>query len=852
MPMNQQAIQTWRNDLKKQQTALEQTFVASKNAKRLLTTHTQIVDQLLKKIWQAANVDKALCLIAVGGYGRKELFPYSDIDLLILLPAVIDESQSAKVQALISALWDIGLNVGHSVRNLQECATEAHQDITVQTNLNEARLIVGKKVNFTAFLNVISQQLNPSLFLEAKIQEQKNRHAKLDGTAYNLEPNIKESPGGLRDLHSIIWIAQSQNLGQTWHSLKENGVITATELRHIRHHERILQKLRIRLHYLSKRREDRLIFDFQNELAEKLGLKNTNKKRASEQLMQSYYRSVKYISLINELLLKLLTQNLAPTEASIAVNERFISHHNFLEAENVNLFKQQPSAILECFLLLQQQPTLKGLGPRLLRQLQSAKKLVSREFRQSKKHKKMFLNILSEKNGVHHSLRRMNRYGILGQYIPAFGRIIGQMQHDLFHVYTVDEHTLNVLANLRRFSKPELQHEFPLCSDLFDRFGKPHLLYIAALFHDIAKGRGGDHSVLGCIDAKRFCKAHQLPKKDTALVTWLVAAHLHLSKTAQKTDLSDPNVIKQFAHYVKDETHLTALYLLTVADIRGTSPKVWNDWKANLLEKLFFETRSALRNNSFSVAEVIALRQQEAAEKLNNYGLQPESYNAFWQLAGDHYFTRYTSDEIAWQTRLLIPHALTDTPIIRARLSADGDGIQMMTYLKDQDDIFARICNFFDRISYNIGHATVYTTHHDYALNTFIILDQSVKSVTYSNLLDFIENDLLEKIQSNVPLASPLKGRINRQIKHMPIKTKVDINVDTNKSFHTVEIVTSDTPGLLASIAFIFLKHGTDLHYAKVNTLGNRAEDSFIISGRQEKRLSKKKLAQLEQDLLDL
>jgi [protein-PII] uridylyltransferase len=446
----------------------------------------------------------------------------------------------------------------------------------------------------------------------------------------------------------------------------------------------------------------------------------------------------------------------------------------------------------------------------------------------------------------------MNRYGILGQYIPAFGKIVGQMQHDLFHVYTVDEHTLNVLANLRRFSKPELKQEFPLCNDLFENFDKPHLLYIAALFHDIAKGRGGDHSILGRVDAKRFCLAHQLPKQDTALVTWLVEAHLQMSRTAQKSDLSDPSIIEQFANYVKDETRLTALYLLTVADIRGTSPKVWNEWKANLLEKLFLETRSALNNVLFSIEQVVKQRQHEATEKLSQYGLNPESYKMFWQNAGEAYFTRYTSDEVAWQSRLLTPHTLTDTPIVRARLSTDGDGIQVMTYLKDQDDLFARICNFFDRISYSIGHATVYTTDHDYALNTFIILDQEVKHDSYSNLLKLIENDLFEKIQSSTPLDAPLKGRVDRQIKHMPIKAKIDIEACRNKSFHTLDIVTSDTPGLLANIAFIFLKQNIDLHYAKINTLGNRAEDSFLISGRREKTLTKRQLILLKQDLLNL
>ncbi len=848
-----QAIQAWRSTLKAQQNALEASFFQHKNTAQLLRKHAQLIDVLLKQIWLQANIHAGVALIAVGGYGRSALFPYSDIDLLILLPDQHDDLLNGQIENLIGQLWDIGLSVGHSVRSLQECVNEAAQDVTVQTNLLEARLLVGSKVNYQLFIEAIRALMQPAEFFAAKFKEQDNRHAKFNDTAYSLEPNIKESPGGLRDLHMILWLAQSQHLGKTWLELAKNNIITSSELRQIKRHECNLQTLRIRLHYLAKRREDRLLFDFQNELAANLGLVNTPNKRASEQLMQSYYRSVKFISLINEILLKTLESTLKKNKPKATpINAHFESRNGLLEAKSAQLLQQQPSAILESFLLLQQYPELKGMSASLLRELQRVKKIVNRDFRDSAENKKLFLSILSQPNGVNHSLRRMNRYGILGQYIPAFGKIIGQMQHDLFHVYTVDEHILNVLANLRRFAKPELKHEFPLCTRLFEAFEKPHLLYLAALFHDIAKGRGGDHSTLGTIDAKRFCRLHNLPKEDTNLVAWLVESHLKMSSTAQKSDLSDPNVIEQFAHFVKTEKRLKALYLLTVADIRGTSPIVWNAWKARLLESLFHATKRILNDETFSVQQTIETRKQEAALKLNRYGLSVQSYQALWNNVGAAYFTRFEPDEIAWQSRLLTPHVYSDKPIVRARLSPSGDGIQVMIYMRDQDDLFARICNFFDRMAYNIVQAKIYTTHHGYALNSFIVLDQSGKSVSYSGLLKFIEAELTEKILATTALEAPLEGRVSRQVKHMPFATQVNISAEVQGINHTLEIMAGDRPGLLAKIAFIFLQHGVDLHNAKVNTLGNRAEDSFLISAKQGRQLDALQLEQLKSDLANL
>lgn len=862
---NKDNLAALRQSLQSGLLTIKKEFQQNSSISRLFQQHCALVDSMLINLWSKLKTNTDCCLIAVGGYGRGELYPYSDIDLMLLIPdsPTPNASLNQEIEYFIGLMWDIGLNVGHSVRSLEECITEAEKDVTVQTNLLESRLLAGSSLMYENFASRTRRLSAPLAFFEAKLKEQQKRYAKFNDTAYNLEPNIKESPGGLRDLHMISWLAHTLNLsafeqqfaaGKTtniWKLLSQCALISDNDATQIRQHERKLQNIRIQLHYLSGRREDRLLFDFQNELATTLGYRNTPRKRASEQLMQSYYRSAKYIELMNEILLKEIKQKLSAGSTEIlSINAEFESRNHLLECKNESLLTERPAAIFDAFLLLQQHPELHGMGPSLLRKLQLTKHLVNRSFRQSRYNKQRFIEILSQPISVNHTLRAMNRYGILGRYIPAFGRIIGQMQHDLFHVYTVDEHILNVLANLRRFSKPELKHEFPLCSQLFAAFDAPYLLYLAALFHDIAKGRNGDHSDLGKVDAARFCQLHELPKEDAALVSWLVETHLKMSATAQKSDLSDPNVIEGFANLVGNERRLTALYLLTVADIRGTSPMVWNAWKARLLESLYHETKHALNAPAFHTKQVISRRIEEASEKLLRFGISQKTFETMWREFGENYFVRHETDEIAWQSRLLTPHLHTETPIVRARLSSYGDGIQVMIYTKDQNDIFARICNFFDRMSYNIVSAKIYTTQHDYALDSFIILGHDNKSISYNGLLNFIETQLTEKLNVQHALESPLKGRVSRQVKHMPIQAQVSIKDDPEHNQTMLDLIANDRPGLLATVAQVFLQHNIALHNAKINTLGNRVEDSFLLSARNGQKLSDEQIEALQQSLL--
>jgi len=841
----------YRERLQALQATLQADFEATGNTLGLLRKHSQYIDHLLRDLWIEYGLPQAACLIAVGGYGRSELFPYSDVDLLILLPIGAGEDSCRHVESLIGLFWDIGLAVGHSVRNIDECMDEAGKDITVQTNLLESRLLVGNKTLYQNYLNRRDVITDSRAFYDGKIREQHLRHAKFNDTAYNLEPNIKESPGGLRDLQNVLWIARSLGLGESWRDLVNHGLISRTEAAQIRRHELHLQTLRTRLHYLAKRREDRLLYDFQNELARDLGYHNTERKRASEQLMQGYYGSAKFVIFMNEILLQLLREHAFHEEHTVhSLNARFESRNNLLCAKSETLLQHTPSAILECFLLLEQHPQLLGMSASLLRNLHRIKGQVNRDFRSDSANKQLFLQTVKQRDGAIKALKLMNRYGILGRYIPAFGRIVGQMQHDLFHVYTVDEHILNVMQNLHRFGVADHAHEFPLCSKLFTSFKSPHLLYLGALFHDIAKGRGGDHSALGEMDARRFCKSHGLSAEDADLVAWLVGAHLVMSSTAQKSDISDPSVIESFAAFVGNERRLTALYLLTVADIRGTSPAVWNAWKAKLLENLYVSTRRLLRGENKDIHAELLERQRQSSVTLSHYGILEQSYKPLWNTLGRAYFLRHESQEIAWHSRLLLAHINTTAPIVRSRLSPGGEGIQVMIYTRDKDDLFARICGFFERMGYTIAEAKIHTTQHGYALDSFLVFNLTEQPDGYRSLLNYIEYELGQQLQSAEPPTAPAQGRISRQVRHMPIAPAITIRQEANSENHTLDLVAADRPGLLSRIAHIFLQYGIHLHTARINTLGNRAEDTFLICGKVGTELDSTALSKLREDLL--
>jgi len=817
-----------RETLRSARRELEHEFYQHGKAARLLSAHSKLIDDYLGCVWKQLEMPEHIALIAVGGYGRGELYPKSDIDLLILLDTNPGENLQHKLRELIGILWDIGMEVGHSIRTIAQCLDES-TDITVQTSLLEMRLLNGNLRLYDELKNVLHQYTEPREFFIAKQREQQQRHARFLDADYNLEPNLKESPGGLRDLQTVNWIARAAGLGTRWIELARAGLITPAEARQIGKHDTLLQILRIRLHYLSNRREDRLVFDFQTLLAEQMGIAPSPNRRASEHLMQRYYKTKRAVRQFNTILLQNLRDYLfRETPAVQALNERFRTVGSSLEIRDEHLFEHTPEAIFELFLLMEQHPELTDLTATTLRALWRAQHYIDAKFRHSQQNRAYFMEIIRQPRGVLHALRRMNQYGILGAYIPAFGRIVGQMQHDLFHVYTVDEHILMVVRNLRRFAVPEFANEYPLCSKLIAEFSRPELLYIAGLFHDIAKGRGGDHSQLGKRDARAFCMKHQINRDDTDLIVWLVEQHLTLSATAQKQDISDLEVIANFADSIKNDRYLVALYLLTVADVRGTSPKVWNAWKAKLMEDLFHRTRLYLSEGE--VDDRLGTIRNEAAQALNLSALTPDSYQRLWAQLDDSYFLDHEAQEIAWQTRLLAFDVDPGIPVVKARLSRVGEGLQVMVYCPDQRALFVRICDFFARMNYTIVEAKIHTTRHGYALNSFQIMEAVRGDTPYRDIMNYIEFELTEQIAQAKTVSPVTSGRISRQLKHFPIPPQVEIKPD-RKGLYVLSLTAGDRPALLAHIALILDQNSIRLHRAKINTLGSRAEDVFWVSG---------------------
>ena len=839
----------FRESLASERAALRAAFSDGLAPGELLRRLSRAVDRHLRQIWAACMPSAKSALVAVGGYGRAQLFPHSDVDLLLLLPDAPDAAQEARVEAFVGMSWDMGLEVGHSVRTIEQCVELARQDITVQTSLLEARLIAGDRALFRRFTARMDEALDAAAFLQAKRLEQQQRHSRYEET--NLEPNIKETAGGLRDLHNILWIARAGGISRSWRELARRAVITMQEAREIQRHETFLQTLRVRLHYLAGRREDRLLFDHQSALARQLRIYDRPQRLASEQLMQRYYRTAKAISQLNAILLQNISGRIIPAHDRDyrAINAHFGIRGELLEACDEQLFSRRPGALLEIFVLLQQHHELKGMTAATLRALWRARHRIGPAFRRDTSNRSLFMQILRSPSRVVRELRRMNQHDILGRYLPAFGRIVGQMQHDLYHVYTVDEHILKVVRNLRRFAIPELAHEFPLCSRLMSDFRQPELLYLGGLFHDIAKGRGGDHSQLGRVDARRFCHAHGLSSGDSDLVAWLVEHHLTMSMTAQKQDLSDPAVVQAFAQRVGSERRLIALYLLTVADIRGTSPKVWNAWKAKLLEDLFHATRKLLGGEQSSVASSLESRQAEALTKLRLYAIPEGAHLKLWRNLDTAYFLRHEAQEITWHTRLLYYRVDAATPVVKARLSPAGEGLQVMVYVPDQKELFARICSFFEGISYDIFEAKIYTTRHGYALDSFQVQDPDALQPRYRDLISYIEHELTRRLLEKQALPPLTKGRLGRQLRHFPISPDVNIQPDERGTYNILSIIAGDRSGLLSRIARVLTAYDISLHTARINTLGARAEDTFLVTG--EALRDPKTVVRVERDLVE-
>ncbi|MEM4986438.1 [protein-PII] uridylyltransferase [Collimonas sp. H4R21] len=840
---------TLKKQLRTERQTIISAFLADGKPGELLTALRRSVDIALTQAWKMLELPSSAALVAVGGYGRGELFPHSDVDVLILLEASPDAALKATLEQLVQLFWDIGLEIGHSIRTVDECLSESAADITVQTSLLEARLVSGSHPLFLQLQERCSAAMDACAFFQGKILEMQQRHVKYEDTPYSLEPNCKESPGGLRDLQVILWVAKAAGLGESWPKLAQRGLITAAEARQLARQERAFKDIRIRLHIYTNRREDRLVFDVQTPIAEALGFQTTETRRASEYLMQRYYWAAKAVTQLNTILLQNIEVQLFPQPmVPQRINDRFNHLNRLIDIAHDDLFKTTPSAMLELFLLLAQHSELKDMTARTRRALWHARVKIDNSFRRDPHNRSLFIQIIQAPQGITHALRGMNQTSILGRYLPNFRRIVGQMQHDLFHVYTVDQHILMVVRNVRRFTMSEHAHEYPFCSQLIANFPRSWLLYVAALFHDIAKGRGGDHSKLGMTDALHFCQQHGLPPADTALVVFLVEHHLTMSQVAQKQDLSDPEVILNFANTVKDERHLTALYLLTVADIRGTSPKVWNAWKGKLLEDLYRMTLRVLGGEAPSADRELKNRQEEALKTLRLYGLAEDAHETLWRQLDVAYFLRHDASDIAWQTRSFYNQTDSASPIVKCRLAPIGEGLQVAVYTKDRSDLFIRICSYFDSKNFSILDAKIQTTKQGYALDSFLI-SAPLFAKHYRDIINLIEHELTLLLQADSPLPAPSKGRLSRLSRTFPVTPTVDLRPDERGQYYLLSITANDRTGLLFSVASVLAKHKINLHTAKIMTLGERVEDVFLVDGNA---LNHARLQiQLETDLLD-
>ncbi|MEF7617361.1 [protein-PII] uridylyltransferase [Aquincola sp. MAHUQ-54] len=826
-------------------------------AARLIRGLAKHADATLAGLWLHAGMPPGATLVAVGGYGRGELFPYSDVDVLVLLPSDAplgaNDALRSSVEGFITACWDIGLEIGSSVRTVEECVAEAKRDVTVQTALLESRFVCGARRLFQAFRNDIGEAMDAKAFLRAKALEMQQRHVKYEDTPYSLEPNCKESPGGLRDLQTVIWVARGAGLGRTWSELAASGLISPFEVKQLQRNEGLLKLIRARLHVVAGRREDRLVFDLQTAVAESFGYRSENGQRASEALMRRYYWAAKAVSQLNHILMLNIEERINGSEdlPMRPINERFFDRGGMLEVASDDLYLRDPHAVLETFLVHQQTVGLKGLSARTLRSLYNARNVMDTAFRHDPVNRATFMRILKEPSGQTHAFRLMNQTSVLGRYLWVFRRIVGQMQHDLFHVYTVDQHILMVLRNVRRFFIPEHAHEYPFCSHLASQFDRPWVLYVAALFHDVAKGRGGDHSDLGAVEVRRFCRDHGIGRDDAQLIEFLVKHHLTLSRTAQKEDLSDPDVIQHFAALVHDERTLTALYLLTVADIRGTSPKVWNAWKGKLLEDCYRFTLRALGGAKPNVDAEIEARKAEARALLALASQLPGTETPLWNTLDLSYFTRHDAVDIAWHARMLWRHLASQEPVVRARASSVGEGLQVLVYAPDRPDLFARICGYFDGAGFNIQDAKVHTTRSGYALDTFQVVHPQMDDTptSYRDLISLVEVQLMKALSATGPLPEPSRGRVSRRVKSFPVVPRVSLRPDERAQRWLLSVSTSDRSGLLYAIARVLARHQINLQLAKISTLGERVEDTFLVDGSALQR-SKAQL-QIESELLD-
>lgn len=857
------SVADFKQQIQRNTDQLAHEFRSGQEINRLLQARSRFIDQILIGLWKRllCTDTEYFALIAVGGYGRRELQPHSDIDILILYDLEITPDHEQALEKYLQFLWDIGLKPGHSLRTLSQCRASAAEDQVILTTLIESRLLYGSE---TLFRQMQEETDSASVwpiqqYFQAKLEEQQTRYAKFNDTGFNLEPNIKEGPGGLRDIHVISWLKKRHYHLYSLRQLVDEGCLTVSEFRELAAARDFLNQVRFALHILAGRAENRLLFDHQRVLAEQFGFTQTEKSTAVEQFMQKYYRTVMAVERLSEMLLQLFreTTYTNPENCGIeSINRNFQSVCDYIEVSNPDTFSRTPQALLEIFLLLEQIPRLKGIRATTIRLIRENLHLVDEEFRRNPANKKCFTEILSQRTGVFHSLRRMNRYGLLAAYIPDFARITGQLQHDLFHVYTVDEHTLFLIRNLRRFALDKHRDELPFCNDIFLLIRKPSLLYLAGLFHDIAKGRGGDHSVLGETIARQFCLSHRFTEQDSDLVSWLVRNHLVMSMTAQKKDITDPEVIFEFATAVGSLERLNYLYLLTVADIRATNPEIWNSWKDSLLKDLYMATQRALHRgleNPSDRGQRATSSRNEARSILYRMGLAPTTVDSVWKNLNDEYFLRYSVGEAVWHTIAIASTGSEELPLVLLRPQSERSSLEILLYTVDEDHLFSDSTAILDHLGLTILDARIITTRDGMVVNSYLVMEQNGHEIRELQREQQICNTLRRRLVNRDTGTTPKMWLGNRQMRYRPLKPRIMFDHDPQQNYTLMELTAADKPGLLSIIGEAFNQLDIRVHQAKITTIGNRAEDVFYITDLENRPLqSEQSLHRIRKHVLEL
>lgn len=827
----------------------DQRFLMSEDIRTLVYERALFIDCLLHYAWYRFDWPESISLEAVGGYGRGELHPHSDIDILVLYrPEVLDICKD-QIGKFLTFLWDIGLEIGSSVRTIEQTLTLAKDDITVATNIMESRTLVGdQSLRFE-----LVQHTNPATiwpadeFFTAKFNEQVERHKKFNDTEYNLEPNIKNAPGGLRDLQTISWVIKRYFGVRTLKALEGKGFFTDQEYSLYHSGEEYLWRVRYGLHMIAQRPEERLLFEHQRELAKIFGFIDGAEGLAVEQFMHRYYRTALALSELNELILQFLSETIhqkSHQQSVSPINDRFQLRDNFIEVTRPSVFEETPSALLEVFVLLAQNHTIEGVRASTIRLLRESRHLVDEKFRNDKKNTQLFIRLFQHPARLVEQLKRMSRYGILGLYLPEFGQVTGQMQHDLFHIYTVDAHTLKVIENMTNFLLPRAQDDYPVAANIMRRLSRLEPLYLAGLYHDIAKGRGGDHSTLGAVDAEAFCLRHGVSPRETRLICWLVEKHLLMSQVAQKQDISDPDVIHDFALAMGDQLHLDYLYCLTVADINGTNKELWNTWRASLLRQLYMDTRRAFRRgleNTIDKQDVIAETQAAAFRKLARKGITKERAFELWGNMGDDYFLRESVTDIFWHTQAIAARS-DDKPIVLVKKTDDKElagATQIFVYARERKNIFVACATALTELNLSIQDARLYSSESGYVLDTFYVLDEHRKPLpNNAELRQLIQDALFHELSLTDNYREVVGRRMPRRLKYFKTPTRCFINTDIISNCSVLEVISPDRPGLLACIGDIFMQYGIQLLNAKISTLGERVEDVFFITDEEGRPLS--------------